>query len=107
VDAMNKLHFGDNLNILREYVTDASVDLIYLEPPFNSSATYNVLFKEKRGGWRPPVLESEAVYKEIVESGPRKLAVVITVSGANMGENFVGREAICGCHRLLMSSPSR
>jgi len=49
VDAMNKLYFGDNLKILREYVADASVDLIYLDPPFNSSATYNVLFKEKSG----------------------------------------------------------
>ena len=37
----NKLYFGDNLKILREYVEDASVDLIYLDPPFNSSATYN------------------------------------------------------------------
>jgi len=46
---MNKLYFGDNLKILREYVPDASVDLIYLDPPFNSSATYNVLFKEKSG----------------------------------------------------------
>ncbi len=45
----NKLYFGDNLKILREYVPDASVDLIYLDPPFNSSATYNVLFKEKSG----------------------------------------------------------
>jgi len=49
MDAMNKLYFGDNLKILREYVPDASVDLIYLDPPFNSSATYNVLFKEKSG----------------------------------------------------------
>ena len=47
MDAKNKLYFGDNLKILREYVPDASVDLIYLDPPFNSSATYNVLFKEK------------------------------------------------------------
>ncbi len=45
----NRLYFGDNLRILREYVPDASVDLIYLDPPFNSSATYNVLFKEKSG----------------------------------------------------------
>ena len=36
---VNKLHFGDNLKILREYVADASVDLIYLDPPFNSNAT--------------------------------------------------------------------
>ena len=49
MDAKNKLYFGDNLKILREHVPDASVDLIYLDPPFNSSATYNVIFKEKRG----------------------------------------------------------
>ena len=41
MDATNKLYFGDNLKILREYVPDAGVDLIYLDPPFNSSATYN------------------------------------------------------------------
>ncbi|HVA00972.1 MAG TPA: hypothetical protein VMV34_04865, partial [Terriglobia bacterium] len=35
----NKLYFGDNLGILREHVADASIDLIYLDPPFNSSAT--------------------------------------------------------------------
>lgn len=45
----NKLYFGDNLDILREYVASDSVDLIYLDPPFNSSATYNVLFQEKSG----------------------------------------------------------
>ena len=49
MDGKNKLYFGDNLKILRDYVEDASVDLIYLDPPFNSSATYNVLFKEKSG----------------------------------------------------------
>ena len=49
MDGKNKLYFGDNLKILRDYVPDASVDLIYLDPPFNSSATYNVLFKEKSG----------------------------------------------------------
>ena len=46
MDAKNKLYFGDNLKILRDYVEDASVDLIHLDPPFNSSATYNVLFKK-------------------------------------------------------------
>jgi len=38
--ATNKLYFGDSLNILRDYVEDASVDVICLDPPFNSSATY-------------------------------------------------------------------
>ncbi len=49
MDWKNQLYFGDNLKILREHVPDSSVDLIYLDPPFNSSATYNVLFKEKTG----------------------------------------------------------
>ena len=35
----NKLHFGDNLNIMRDYIAAESVDLIYLDPPFNSEAT--------------------------------------------------------------------
>ena len=45
-DHTNKLHFGDNLPIMREHIPNESVDLIYLDPPFNSNATYNVLFRE-------------------------------------------------------------
>jgi len=45
----NQLYFGDNLDIIREHIADESVDLIYLDPPFNSKATYNVLFKEVDG----------------------------------------------------------
>jgi 16S rRNA G966 N2-methylase RsmD len=45
----NKLYFGDNLVILREHIPDESLDLVYLDPPFNSNATYNVLFGEKSG----------------------------------------------------------
>jgi site-specific DNA-methyltransferase (adenine-specific) len=43
------LYYGDNLTVLRESVKDESVDLIYLDPPFNSNATYNVLFKAPSG----------------------------------------------------------
>ena len=46
---MNHLHYGDNLRVLRESVDDTSVDLIYLDPPFNSNASYNVLFKGPGG----------------------------------------------------------
>ncbi len=46
---MNQLHFGDNLSVLRNHVKDESVDLIYLDPPFNSNASYNVLFREGNG----------------------------------------------------------
>ena len=46
---MNTLYYGDNLNILRRYIKDESVDLIYLDPPFNSNRNYNVLFKDESG----------------------------------------------------------
>jgi adenine specific DNA methylase Mod len=45
---MNKLFYGENLNILREHIADESVDLIYLDPPFNSKRDYNLLFKTPR-----------------------------------------------------------
>ena len=45
----NTLFYGDNLPILREYIPDASVDLVYLDPPFNSNRNYNVLFKDEKG----------------------------------------------------------
>lgn len=46
---MNKLFYGDNLDILRNYIQDESVDLVYLDPPFNSNANYNVLFSQQNG----------------------------------------------------------
>lgn len=45
----NTLFYGDNLPILREHIADESVDLIYLDPPFNSQRTYNELFKYESG----------------------------------------------------------
>jgi site-specific DNA-methyltransferase (adenine-specific) len=45
----NTLYYGDNLFILREHIPSESVDLIYLDPPFNSSRNYNVLFKDEHG----------------------------------------------------------
>jgi len=46
---VNTLYYGDNLPILREHIADESIDLIYLDPPFNSGRTYNVLFKDESG----------------------------------------------------------
>lgn len=81
----NKLYFGDNLTILREHVPDESVDLIYLDPPFNSQATYNVLFGEKNGSHSQAQIaafedtwewgkEAEATYNDILLERPGKLA---------------------------------
>jgi DNA modification methylase len=48
-EAGNLLYYGDNLDVLRRHIADESVDLIYLDPPFNSNASYNVLFQEHSG----------------------------------------------------------
>ena len=54
----NTLYYGDNLDILRQHVGDESVDLVYLDPPFNSNATYNVLFKERSGEESPAQIKA-------------------------------------------------
>jgi site-specific DNA-methyltransferase (adenine-specific) len=46
---MNKLYYGDNLEVLSKYVADESVDLVYLDPPFNSNRNYNVIFNRHAG----------------------------------------------------------
>jgi site-specific DNA-methyltransferase (adenine-specific) len=43
----NQLYYGDNFVVLREHIRDESVDLIYVDPPFNSRQDYNVLFAER------------------------------------------------------------
>ncbi len=94
----NQLYFGDNLDILRTYTADESVDLIYLDPPFNSKATYNVLFEEKSGEksaaqitafddtWHWG-LEAEAAYDEMITKGPQKLARVLESLRMFLGQN--------------------
>jgi site-specific DNA-methyltransferase (adenine-specific) len=47
--AINILYLGDNLDILRRYLPDASVDLVYLDPPFNSNRDDNVIFRDDSG----------------------------------------------------------
>ena len=46
----NALHYGDNLDVLRYSIANGGVDLVYLDPPFNSQANYNVLFRSTAGG---------------------------------------------------------
>ncbi len=79
---MSLLYYGDNLDVLRRHVHDESVDLVYLDPPFNSNANYNVLFAEKSGKqaaaqiqafedtWRWDEGAARA-FQEVVESGGR------------------------------------
>jgi len=78
-DNKNKLFYGDNLDILREYIADESVDLVYLDPPFNSNRAYNQIFKDKDGKFPPSQIqafddtwtwgnESEIVMDELAKS---------------------------------------
>ncbi len=79
---MNRLYYGDNLDVLRRHVENESVDLVYLDPPFNSNANYNVLFAEHDGTKAASQIkafedtwewdESAArAYEEVVEQGGR------------------------------------
>ena len=84
---MNQLYYGDNLDILRRYIKDETVDLIYLDPPFNSKATYNVLFGERNGSqaaaqikafddtWTWDTAAAQA-YQEVVEAGGKVSAAL-------------------------------
>ncbi|MGQ0704179.1 MAG: DNA methyltransferase [Gemmatimonadales bacterium] len=56
--AENLLFYGDNLQVLRECINPESVDLVYLDPPFNSNATYNVLFAAKDGSQAPAQIQA-------------------------------------------------
>jgi site-specific DNA-methyltransferase (adenine-specific) len=80
--APNQLYYGDNLAVLRDYIPDQSVDLIYLDPPFNSRQDYNVLFAEKDGARSASQItafkdtwewnqEAARSYEEVVETGGR------------------------------------
>ena len=77
---MNTLYYGDNLDVLRRYIADKSVNLVYLDPPFKSNQNYNVLFAEHDGTqaaaqikafedtWRWDEAAARA-YQEVVETG--------------------------------------
>jgi DNA modification methylase len=76
----NTLYYGDNLDILKRYIPDESIDLVYLDPPFKSNQNYNVLFKEKNGSQAASQIrafedtwtwgqDDEAVYADLVTKG--------------------------------------
>jgi adenine specific DNA methylase Mod len=108
----NVLYFGDNLEILRKYIPSESIDLIYLDPPFNSKKDYNILFKENGG------IESEAqikaftdtwhwtqsaqdTYHEVVTKGPLKVSKLIGALHDAIGSNDVMAYLVMMTVRLI------
>ena len=84
----NQLYYGDNLDILRVHIPDESVDLIYIDPPFNSNQAYNVIFSERDGSSSQAQIQAfedtwhwvettEQAYHELVETAPPLLVETI------------------------------
>lgn len=95
---MNHLYYGDNLRVLRESVADESVDLIYLDPPFNSNASYNVLFKGPEGTESQAQIEAfddtwhwtesaEQAFDEVLRCGNTNAAEMLRAMRQFLGEN--------------------
>lgn len=94
----NMLYYGDNLDILREYIADASVDLIYLDPPFNSNRSYNVLFRHEGGEESEAQVQAfddtwhwnqhtEATYEELVTRCRPEIGAMIAAMRQFIGDN--------------------
>lgn len=94
----NTLFYGDNLPILREYIPDESIDLIYLDPPFNSSRSYNVLFKDESGKEADAQItafedtwhwgeDAERTYRDIVQDASSNVANMIGALRGFIGTN--------------------
>jgi len=106
------LYYGDNLDILRKYISDDSVDLIYLDPPFNSKANYNILYKEPTGEpskaqvtafedtwhWTE---EAEKAFHEIVEKAPASVVEMMTAFRQFIKHNDIMAYLTMMCIRLL------
>src|SRR6202041_1305284 len=95
---MNTLYYGDNLQVLRDSVASESVDLVYLDPPFNSQATYNVLFKAPTGQKSEAQIEvfedtwhwndhAENAFDEVMKSGNSDVAEMLRAMRSFLKEN--------------------
>lgn len=109
---LNELYYGNNLDVLREHISAESVDLIYLDPPFNSNRSYNVLFKEKTGEESPAQIEAfgdtwtwshetEALYQELVSGASHRVADALEAMRKLLGDNDVLAYLVMMTARLI------
>ena len=110
----NQLYYGDNLEVLRQNIKDESVDLVYLDPPFNSNRKYSLLFKEKSGDDSQAQMEAfddtwtwnfdvEAVYMELMQASgtPNKVKDALEAFRRLLGDNDVLAYLIMMTARLI------
>jgi DNA modification methylase len=94
----NRLYYGDNLDVLREHIASESIDLIYLDPPFNSNANYNILFKSPAGKAADSQIEAfedtwhwndkaEAAFHDVMTSGNTDVAELLRAMRGFLKEN--------------------
>lgn len=95
---MNKLFYGDNLEVLRLHVPSESVDLVYLDPPFKSDADYNVLFAEHDGTQAAAQIrafedtwtwdtQAAAAFEEALRSGHHRVPQAMQAFRSFLGES--------------------
>jgi site-specific DNA-methyltransferase (adenine-specific) len=80
----NVLYCGDNLEVLEEYVPEESIDLVYIDPPFNSQRTFNVVYKDSRAQERAfkdywSWAEAASTYVTYVSEAPIKIRSLLNL----------------------------
>ncbi len=109
---MNGLYYGDNLEVLKKYIPDGSVDLIYLDPPFNSKTDYNILFKEPGGKLSTAQItafedtwhwtgETESMFQDIVDIASADVVEMMRCFRQFVGLNDVMAYLVMMCIRLV------
>jgi site-specific DNA-methyltransferase (adenine-specific) len=108
----NTLFYGDNLAIMREYIPDESVDLVYLDPPFNSNRNYNVLFRDESGRYSEAQIEAfedtwhwsetaEDTYNALVTEATDEVSKAIAALRELIGTNQVMAYLVMMAARLV------
>ncbi|MBA3386972.1 MAG: site-specific DNA-methyltransferase [Chthoniobacterales bacterium] len=109
---VNQLYYGDNLQVLREHIADESVDLIYLDPPFNSKRDYNLLFKSPKGQASAAQIEAfedtwhwneqaEREFDELLHQPKTQVADMMRALRGFLGENDMMAYLTMMANRLL------
>ena len=108
----NSLYYGDNLDILRKYIPDESIDLVYLDPPFNSKRNYNVLFNNPKGHQSQAQItafedtwhwgeQAEREYNEVLQQPNTDVAEMMMALRKNLRQNDMMAYLIIMANRLL------